>query len=66
MRLLMHYFRYHVGESLIPSIRHYLRFIGAEEKMASHGFLRKVRLATKLTTIILRVEVSLLNSLGRP
>jgi hypothetical protein len=35
--------RYHVGESLIPSIRHYMRFIGAEEKVANHGFVRKVR-----------------------
>jgi hypothetical protein len=35
--------RYHVGESLIPSIRHYMRFIGAEEKLANHGFVRKVR-----------------------
>ena len=35
-------YRYHVGESLIPSIRHYMRFIGAEEKLANHGFVRKV------------------------
>lgn len=35
--------RYHVGESLIPSIRHYMRFIDAEEKIADHGFVRKVR-----------------------
>lgn len=35
--------RYHVGESLIPSIRHYMRFIDAEEKVANHGFVRKVR-----------------------
>ncbi len=35
---------YHIGESLIPSVRHYLRFIDAEEKVASHGFARKVRL----------------------
>ncbi|KAJ7782780.1 hypothetical protein B0H16DRAFT_1658272 [Mycena metata] len=32
--------RYHVGESLIPSIRHYMRFIGADEKLASFGFVR--------------------------
>ena len=35
--------RYHIGESLIPSARHFLRFIGAEEKVANHGFARKVR-----------------------
>jgi len=34
--------RYHVGESLIPSVRHYLRFIGAEEKLANYGFVHKV------------------------
>ena len=35
--------RYHIGESLLPSVRHYLRFIDAEDKAASHGFVRKVR-----------------------
>ncbi|KAF8639517.1 hypothetical protein AX17_001422 [Amanita inopinata Kibby_2008] len=39
--------RYHVGESLIPSIRHYLRFIGVEEKLANHGFVRKPGSAIK-------------------
>ncbi|KAG7090996.1 hypothetical protein E1B28_010063 [Marasmius oreades] len=39
--------RYHIGESLIPSIRHYLRFIGAEEKMENHGFVRKPGSAIK-------------------
>lgn len=33
--------RYHIGESLIPSARHFLRFIGAEEKVAEHGFAMK-------------------------
>ncbi|KAK0212621.1 FAD binding domain-containing protein [Desarmillaria ectypa] len=39
--------RYHIGESLIPSVRHYLRFIGAEEKLANHGFVRKPGAALK-------------------
>ncbi|KAF8629421.1 hypothetical protein AX15_003471 [Amanita polypyramis BW_CC] len=39
--------RYHVGESLIPSIRHYLRFIGAEEKLVNCGFVRKPGSAIK-------------------
>ncbi|KAF8348367.1 FAD binding domain-containing protein [Amanita rubescens] len=39
--------RYHVGESLIPSIRHYLRFIGAEDKLANYGFVRKPGSAIK-------------------
>ncbi|KAI0053110.1 FAD/NAD(P)-binding domain-containing protein [Auriscalpium vulgare] len=33
--------RYHIGESLIPSVRHHLKFIEAEHKVASHGFARK-------------------------
>ncbi|KAL0568625.1 hypothetical protein V5O48_013361 [Marasmius crinis-equi] len=39
--------RYHIGESLIPSVRHYLRFIGAEEKLVNHGFVRKPGSAIK-------------------
>ncbi|KXN91083.1 Tryptophan 2-halogenase, partial [Leucoagaricus sp. SymC.cos] len=39
--------RYHVGESLIPSVRHYLRFIGAEDKLANYGFVRKPGSAIK-------------------
>ncbi|TFK23672.1 FAD binding domain-containing protein [Coprinopsis marcescibilis] len=39
--------RYHIGESLIPSVRHYLRFIGAEEKLANQGFIRKPGSAIK-------------------
>lgn len=34
--------RYHVGESLIPSVRHYMRYIDAEEKLVKHGFVHKV------------------------
>ncbi|KAF5351714.1 hypothetical protein D9756_007522 [Leucocoprinus leucothites] len=39
--------RYHIGESLIPSVRHYLRFIGAEDKLANYGFVRKPGSAIK-------------------
>ncbi|KAJ7039109.1 FAD binding domain-containing protein [Mycena alexandri] len=39
--------RYHVGESLIPSVRHYMRFIGADEKLASFGFVHKPGSAIK-------------------
>ena len=35
--------RYHIGESLLPSVRHFLRFIDAETKVAEYGFARKVR-----------------------
>jgi hypothetical protein len=48
------YCRYHIGESLLPSIRHHLRFISAEEKVASYGFFKKVRLTLyTLTRLIL-------------
>jgi len=35
-------FRYHVGESMIPSMRHFLRFIDADDKFESFGFVQKV------------------------
>ncbi|KAG2137224.1 hypothetical protein BD769DRAFT_1638137 [Suillus cothurnatus] len=39
--------RYHVGESLIPSVRHYLRFIDAEKKLVEMGFKHKPGAAIK-------------------
>ncbi|KAH8930314.1 FAD/NAD(P)-binding domain-containing protein [Atractiella rhizophila] len=35
--------RYHIGESLLPSVRPHLRFFGVEEKVRDHGFTQKVR-----------------------
>ncbi|KAF8162502.1 hypothetical protein K438DRAFT_2025490 [Mycena galopus ATCC 62051] len=40
--------RYHVGESMISSMRNYLRFIGLAEDMANHGFLDKPGASFKL------------------
>lgn len=34
--------RYHVGESMLPSIRHYLRFIELDTVFDKYGFTRKV------------------------
>ncbi|KAH6904966.1 hypothetical protein BKA70DRAFT_1373310 [Coprinopsis sp. MPI-PUGE-AT-0042] len=34
--------RYHIGESMLPSLKLFLRYIGAEEKVASHGFCVKL------------------------
>lgn len=42
MRSHIDFDRYHIGESLVTSVRHCLRFIGADEKVADHGFVRKV------------------------
>jgi flavin-dependent dehydrogenase len=39
--------RYHVGESLIPSVRHYLRFIDSEKKLVEMGFKHKPGAAIK-------------------
>lgn len=39
--------RYHIGERLLPSVRHHLRFIGAEDKVDSFGFLKKPGAAIK-------------------
>ncbi|KAJ7138574.1 putative halogenase [Mycena filopes] len=43
-----HFPRYHIGESLLPSSRSFMRFIGAEEKVLAHGFTVKVGAAVKL------------------
>ncbi|KAJ7127261.1 putative halogenase [Mycena crocata] len=43
-----HFPRYHIGESMLPSCRPFLRFIGAEEKVVKHGFTIKVGAAVKL------------------
>ena len=34
--------RYHVGESMLPSMRHFLRFIDLDETFLNHGFKIKV------------------------
>ncbi len=34
--------RYHIGESMLASMRHFLRFIDLEKKFDSYGFTRKV------------------------
>ncbi|KIK37366.1 hypothetical protein CY34DRAFT_810413 [Suillus luteus UH-Slu-Lm8-n1] len=40
--------RYHIGESLLPSVRHFLAFIGAEESIMNYGFTVKPGAAVKL------------------
>lgn len=40
--------RYHIGESMLPSVRPFLRFIGAEEKVKDYGFAFKPGAAVKL------------------
>ncbi|KAF7292047.1 hypothetical protein MIND_01230800 [Mycena indigotica] len=42
-----HFPRYHIGESLLPSCRPFLRFIDAEQKVDNFGFLVKVGAAFK-------------------
>ena len=34
--------RYHVGESMLPSMRHFLRFIDLDDTFLNHGFKIKV------------------------
>ncbi|KAJ5371544.1 hypothetical protein N7517_003550 [Penicillium concentricum] len=36
--------RYHIGESLLPSTREFLKFIDVYDKFESHGFIHKARL----------------------
>ncbi|CAL8581248.1 hypothetical protein XPA_006948 [Xanthoria parietina] len=40
--------RYHVGESMLASIRHLLRFIALDETFDGHGFTKKTGAAFKL------------------
>ncbi|KAF8891931.1 hypothetical protein CPB84DRAFT_1711107 [Gymnopilus junonius] len=40
--------RYHIGESMLPSMRQFLHFIDCEEEFLSHGFYTKVGAAFKL------------------
>jgi len=47
---------YHIGESLIPSVRRYLKFIDAEEKVADYGFEIKIGLLRGLTARDSRLE----------
>ena len=35
--------RYHVGESMVASMRHFLRFIDLDTTFEDHGFVKKVR-----------------------
>ncbi|KAK7047292.1 hypothetical protein VNI00_006523 [Paramarasmius palmivorus] len=39
--------RYHIGESLLPSVAPFLDFIGAKEKIEKHGFVVKPGAAVK-------------------
>ncbi|KAF7784177.1 hypothetical protein Agabi119p4_342 [Agaricus bisporus var. burnettii] len=39
--------RYHIGESMLPSLNSFMRFIGAEEKLRDHGFTTKLGAAVK-------------------
>ncbi|KFA75658.1 hypothetical protein S40288_08563 [Stachybotrys chartarum IBT 40288] len=43
-----HFPRYHIGESMLASIRHFLRFIDLEKTFDSYGFCKKVGAAFKL------------------
>lgn len=38
--------RYHIGESMIASMRYFLRFIDLESTFENHGFQKKVNAAT--------------------
>lgn len=34
--------RYHIGESMLPSLRHFFRFVDLDETFVKHGFYKKV------------------------
>ena len=41
--------RYHVGESMLPSFRHYLKFVDLHTKFDNHGFTIKNGAAFKMS-----------------
>ena len=41
--------RYHVGESMLPSFRHYLKFVDLHTKFDEHGFTVKNGAAFKMS-----------------
>jgi hypothetical protein len=42
-RLLKYGLRYHIGESMLPSVVSFFEFIDLDEKLRKHGFCPKVR-----------------------
>ncbi|KAJ5629086.1 FAD/NAD(P)-binding domain-containing protein [Penicillium lividum] len=42
--------RYHIGESTLPSLRYFLRFIDLESKFDEHGFAKKTGATFKLNS----------------
>ncbi|CAG8022389.1 unnamed protein product [Penicillium nalgiovense] len=42
--------RYHIGESMLPSMRHFLRFIDLDETFDKYGFVQKKGAAFKLNS----------------
>jgi 2-polyprenyl-6-methoxyphenol hydroxylase-like FAD-dependent oxidoreductase len=40
--LIEYLFRYHIGESMLPSMRHFLRFIDLDSTFDGYGFKHKV------------------------
>ncbi|KAL3961153.1 hypothetical protein ACCO45_006270 [Purpureocillium lilacinum] len=34
--------RYHIGESMLPSLRHFFRFIDLDDTFVAHGFYKKI------------------------
>lgn len=45
-------YRYHIGESLLPSMKYFLEFIDLYEKFDSHGFLHKVKHINRLLPLV--------------
>lgn len=48
--------RYHVGESMIASIRHFFRFVDLDEEFDKYGFRHKVSLSEPDPTIFSLVD----------
>jgi hypothetical protein len=46
--LLADHSRYHVGESMVASIRHFLRFVDLDSTFNNHGFIKKVSFRSRV------------------
>lgn len=50
--------RYHVGESMLASIRHFFRFIDLDEEFNKYGFRRKVGLTRPQAHRFCTIDIS--------
>lgn len=48
----LHIFRYHIGESMLASMRHLLRFVDLDTTFNEYGFTKKVSMMTVYLSLL--------------